>query len=240
MALLAMSNLSSPLFWEVFLGWVLTVAFHEFAHGFVAHLGGDHTIRERGGLTLNPLKYVDPVMTIVLPLFFMLQGGVPLPGGATYVRTDLLRSAAWRSAMSLAGPASNFLVLVFLLLLLHPKLGLFDGGEPIEQWSERHLFVAALALLQAISVVLNLLPIPPLDGYNAIAPLLPPTITRPLRNPMLAYACLIVLFFLVMNSDGFYINTYRGLDALGETMGMGPHISVDLVTAARMALYGKM
>src|SRR5678816_1886117 len=89
---------SNPLFWAVFVGWVLSVVLHEFAHGLVAYLGGDYTIRERGGLTLNPLQYVDPVNSIILPLVFLLLGGIPLPGGVTYIRKDLLRSRGWDAA----------------------------------------------------------------------------------------------------------------------------------------------
>src|SRR5438270_14100773 len=82
---------SNPLLWALIIGWILSVTLHEFGHGLVAYLGGDYTIRERGGLTLNPLQYVDPLMSILLPAVFLLMGGIALPGGATYVRTDLLR-----------------------------------------------------------------------------------------------------------------------------------------------------
>jgi Zn-dependent protease len=237
--LLATANLSSPLFWEVFLGWTLTVAFHEFAHGLVAHLGGDYTIRERGGLSLNPLRYVDAMMSIVLPLGFMLMGGVPLPGGATFVRTDLLRNNFWRSAMSLAGPASNFLVLLLLLIVLHPSAGLYDETVPVAQWSDGHVFPGALAVLQAISIVLNLMPVPPCDGFNAVAPYLPEQVVALARQPMVAFGCLIVFFSVLTQSPGFYANVYDGLDFLGHALGMGPHVTQTLVPAARLALYGK-
>src|SRR6478609_3815911 len=114
--LAAAVDFRSPLFWAVFIGWVLSVVLHEFAHGLVAYLGGDYTIRERGGLTLNPLQYVDPVMSIILPLIFLVMGGVPLPGGVTYVRRELLRSRVWMSAVAAAGPAMNFLLFLCLAL----------------------------------------------------------------------------------------------------------------------------
>src|SRR5688572_8645459 len=90
LVLAAGTDFKNPLFWAVFIAWVLSVVLHEFAHGIVAHIGGDYTIRERGGLTLNPLQYVDPVNSLLLPMVFLLMGGVPLPGGVTYVRDDLL------------------------------------------------------------------------------------------------------------------------------------------------------
>src|SRR3954470_12739906 len=117
--LAAAVDFKSPLFWAVFIGWVLSVVLHEFAHGLVAYLGGDYTIRERGGLTLNPLQYVDPVMSLILPIVFLILGGVPLPGGVTYVRRDLLRSRTWSVLVSLAGPAMNFLLFLAFVLPLH-------------------------------------------------------------------------------------------------------------------------
>src|SRR3954451_7457903 len=93
--MLAAVDFATPLLCAVFIGWVMSVTLHEFAHGVVAYWGGDYTIRERGGLTLNPIQYVDPLMSIVLPVVFLLMGGIPLPGGATYVRRDLLRSRGW-------------------------------------------------------------------------------------------------------------------------------------------------
>src|SRR5438067_10238941 len=105
--MLSAVNVQNPLLWAVLIGWILSVVLHEFAHGLVAYVGGDYTIKERGGLTLNPLQYVDPLMSIVLPAIFLLMGGIPLPGGATYIRRDLLRNKLWNSLVSAAGPAMN-------------------------------------------------------------------------------------------------------------------------------------
>src|SRR3954462_3825544 len=116
MPVLATIAWQTPLFWAVFIGWIMSVILHEFAHGFVAYLGGDYTIRERGGLTLNPFQYIDPVFSLLFPALIFLMGGVPLPGGVTYIRRELIRSRAWQVAVSAAGPAMNFLL--FLLLCL--------------------------------------------------------------------------------------------------------------------------
>src|ERR1700722_2994764 len=116
-------NYSSPMFWAIFVGWILSVTLHELAHGIVAHLGGDYTIRERGGLSLNPLQYADPVLTFILPLVFMALGGVPLMGGVTYIRVDLLRNRLWQSAVSLAGPAMNVVLFLACVIPLYPRFG---------------------------------------------------------------------------------------------------------------------
>ena len=85
-------DFQNPLVWGVILGWIITVVLHEFAHGLVAFWGGDYTIQQRGGLTLNPFQYIDPIFSIILPVIFLAMGGIPLPGGSTFIRRDLLRN----------------------------------------------------------------------------------------------------------------------------------------------------
>lgn len=178
---------SDPIFIAVLSAWVMTVVLHEFAHGLVAYWGGDYTIKERGGLTLNPLQYIDPVFSLLVPLVFLMLGGVPLPGGVTYVRRDLLRSRAWETAVSLAGPAANAIVFLLCAVALHPRTGWIDPKAAFSAWSDRQVFVATLLLLQGFAVILNLVPVPPLDGYQAIAPYLRHELrttveTQPMRN----------------------------------------------------------
>ena len=163
-------NFRDPIFWAVLIGWILSVTLHEFAHGVVGYWGGDYTIRERGGLTLNPLHYVDPVMSLLLPLVFMLMGGIPLPGGATYVRRDLLRSRLWESAMSAAGPLMNFLLFAACVAPFHPAFGWAKAGTFGVEPGPIQIFLAATAVLQFFSILFNLVPIPPLDGFRMIEP----------------------------------------------------------------------
>ncbi len=190
---------ASPLFWSVLIGWILTVVLHEFAHGIVAFWGGDYTIRERGGLTLNPLQYVDPVNSILLPIFFLAMGGIPLPGGVTYIRRDLLRNHLWDAACSLAGPAMNFLIMLACVMPMHPKYGWIHPtfGQPIEG---APAVLGTLALLQLIACFLNLLPIPPLDGFQAISAFMPPETRAHFASPQVRMISLIILFALLWQS----------------------------------------
>jgi Zn-dependent protease len=152
---------------EVFLfvtvGWIFSVCLHEFGHALVAYYGGDHTVREKGYLTLNPIHYTDPFLSLVMPLLFLFLGGIGLPGGAVYINDHLLRSKGWRTAVSLAGPAMN--ILLALLLCIPFWLGLVDlrFGPGL----------AFLIQLQICAVVFNLIPVPPLDGFRAVSPWLP-------------------------------------------------------------------
>ncbi|NUO58814.1 MAG: site-2 protease family protein [Hamadaea sp.] len=153
-------------------GWLVTLCLHEYAHALVAHRGGDDTIEAKGYLRLNPLKYGHPVLTFLLPLFALLTGGLPLPGGAVLVESERLRSRHRDALVSMAGPAVNIVAAGLLLTtvaLLGPA-GIYDLGEPHAVfWAGLTL----LAYLQVASAALNLLPIPGLDGYGMIEHYLP-------------------------------------------------------------------
>ncbi len=195
--MLAAVHLANPVFWAVIIGWILTVVLHEFAHGLVGSLGGDYTVRERGGLSLNPLQYIDPVMSIIMPALFIVMGGIPLPGGATYVRTDLLRNRFWASAVSAAGPSTNFIIFLALALPFHPKLNWLPFDDDPRNWTQLQLFLGASALLQLLAVFLNLLPIPPLDGFGIIAPFLPDNMRQSIRSQQGQLIGLAAVFILM-------------------------------------------
>jgi Zn-dependent protease len=147
-------------------GWVLAVIAHEFAHAGVAWLAGDHTVRDKGYLSFDPRRYGDLGTSLVIPLIALALGGIGFPGGAVYLRNDLMRGPAWRAAASLAGPAATLAVLLVLAFALN-------------LWGQAALpgplfaALAMLAFLQATALILNLLPLPGLDGFNAIRPFLP-------------------------------------------------------------------
>lgn len=151
-------------FYIVMVGWVFSVCLHEFAHAWVAYKGGDHTVRDKGYLTFNPLKYTDPYFSILLPILFLVIGGLGLPGGAVYIERSLLRSRSRETAVSLAGPAANLLLVLIIGALF--KFG-FLQSDPSSLASVSFAF---LLHLQISAIILNLLPIPPLDGFGAIAP----------------------------------------------------------------------
>ncbi len=152
----------------VFIGWIISLCLHEWGHAFVAHLGGDHSVVARGYLTLNPLRYANPVMSIGLPLLFLAMGGIGFPGGAVYIQTDRLRNWFWRAAMSAAGPAMNLLCLVAIGLTLR-AMGTYGDLAPDPLTSA----LALLGFLQATALILNLLPIPGLDGFGILNAVLP-------------------------------------------------------------------
>ncbi len=169
--------------------WIFSVCLHEFAHASVAYWGGDTSVKDKGYLTLNPVKYLDPMGSLILPVVFLVMGGIGLPGAAVYIDRSRLRSAHWDSAVSLAGPAMNLALLVLLAWVL---------GLPAVAGSDYAPTLAFLALLQASAIVLNLLPLPGFDGYGALWPYLPPSLRAQFdRYAGYAVLALFLLLFLV-------------------------------------------
>ncbi|RZQ63594.1 site-2 protease family protein [Amycolatopsis suaedae] len=145
-------------------GWAVSLILHEFGHAFVAYKGGDHEVAIKGYLSMDIRRYTDPVFSIVLPLLILVIGGVPLPGGAVWINQWALRSRAVACRVSLAGPLSNLalgILLTAAVVLIDMPAGLLMG-------------LSYLATLQILAFVLNILPVPGLDGYGAIEPYLSP------------------------------------------------------------------
>jgi Zn-dependent protease len=173
----------------VLVGWIFSLCLHEFGHAATAVLGGDTSPGTLRYLSFNPLHYVNPLMSIIMPVIFVLLGGIALPGGAVYLRPDLIRNRFWQSAVSLAGPLGNLLFLLGLALLL--RTGLLAGHGSLEAG------VSILAFFQAAAVVLNLIPIPPLDGFGVFMPWLPRDIARVAMS--LSLYAFLLLFILLWN-----------------------------------------
>jgi Zn-dependent protease len=152
----------------VTVGWITSVCVHEFAHALVAYLGGDLRVKDSGYLDMNPLRYTNVLLSLVMPVLFLLLGGIGLPGGAVYINRAALRSRSWDAAVSVAGPVGTFLSGVLIVIA-------FAVSSP-GIWLSHYAFFAALAFLgfiEAVALVLNLLPVPGLDGFGIIRPWLP-------------------------------------------------------------------
>ncbi|MEU6346193.1 site-2 protease family protein [Streptomyces sp. NPDC046977] len=181
------SNTGFAVFLFVVSGWVVSLCLHEYAHARTALHGGDISIGAKGYLTLNPLKYTHALLSIVLPLVFLILGGIGLPGGAVFIERGRI-SGRWKhSLISAAGPLTNVLfaiaaMLPFTLHLVEPET------------KEQLAFAAALgflAMLQVTAAILNLLPVPGLDGYGILEPWLSYNVRRQLE-PFASFGLLAV------------------------------------------------
>lgn len=191
--------------------WIFSVCLHEFAHAWAAERGGDYTVREKGYLDLNPLRYANPVSSLLIPLLFLMLGGIGLPGGAVFINRSLLRSRGWETWVSLAGPLANLWLAGLIAVLFRFNI------LPDDPKSLASISLAFLGHLQIWALVLNLLPIPPLDGFQALAPWLPAQVREA------GYAASnwmqILLFLAIWNVPAvrafFGISTGLGMHVLG-------------------------
>lgn len=167
-------------------GWAVALCLHEFGHAATAYRGGDRSVRAKGYLTLDIRRYSDPVMSLLIPLALLALGGIPLPGGAVWINQAALRSRTIASAVSLAGPLTN-------LILGAALTAVVATGAPAEGLAAG---LSCLALVQVLAFVLNVLPVPGLDGFGILAPYLPPPARR-LAGSVGWYAPLL-LFVLIL------------------------------------------
>jgi Zn-dependent protease len=175
-------------------GWVISVCFHEFGHAYAAYRARDRSVEARGYLTLNPFKYAHPVLSILLPLVAIIGGGFALPGGAVYLHPQAFRSRASRAMAAAVGPLTNVLFAIALIWITRQ----FSSGTHIRFWGG----LAFLGFLQVTAAVLNLIPIPGLDGYAILEPFLDPE-TRRLGEKVKPWGMLVVLLLL------FYVNPLK-------------------------------
>jgi Zn-dependent protease len=165
------ANTGFAVFLFVVSGWIVSLCLHEYAHARTALHGGDSSIGEKGYLTLNPLKYTHAMLSIVLPVIFVIMGGIGLPGGAVFIERGRIHGRWKHSLISAAGPLTN---IAFALVLLLP----FPPPPPGVVPGPLLAAFAFLAMLQVTAAILNLLPVPGLDGYGVIEPWLSHNVRR--------------------------------------------------------------
>jgi len=189
---------------------VTSAIFHEYFHGWAAFQMGDPTAKYAGRLTLNPLKHIDPLGTVIIPLFllFFLGGFIGWAKPVPYNPYNLRDQKYGSSKVAIAGPGANFLIaLIFGLLLRFAPLGSF--------------LVVAFTWIVYVNIFLglfNLIPIPPLDGSKLIMDFFPQS--RLLQvlaaSPLSIFlAIVIAIMFLPFLSSLFYYlivgNPFPGL-----------------------------
>ncbi|MCC6290714.1 site-2 protease family protein [Candidatus Nomurabacteria bacterium] len=180
-----------PIFLIVVL--VMSVVIHEVSHGYVADLLGDPTARLAGRLTLNPLKHLDWLGSVIVPLFLYLLPGGLMFGWAKPVPYNPynLRAGRWGPAyVALAGPASNLLIALIFGLSL--RNGLLPGSAVS--------FVATLVLINLMLAMFNLIPIPPLDGSKVLFAVLPNSLNW-LEEWWLRHQLFILIIFIWLISS---------------------------------------
>ncbi|TVL89949.1 site-2 protease family protein [Streptomyces sp. SAJ15] len=191
-------------------GWVVSLCLHEYAHARTALHSGDLSIEAKGYLTLDPLKYTHVALSIVLPVIFVIMGGIGLPGGAVFIERHRIRGRWRHSLISAAGPLTNVL---FAAALTAPFwLDALAGVPDTFRYA-----LAFLALLQVTAAILNFLPVPGLDGYGVIEPWLSHRVRRQVE-PFAPFGLLAV--FGVLWIPEVNVAFFDAVDALLRTLGV--------------------
>lgn len=177
----------------------VSMTIHEFMHGFIAYKLGDDTPKDEGRLTLNPIKHIDPFLTILLPVFLVILGG-PIFGGAKPVpfNPSRVKGDEWGVALvALSGPLVN----LFLALI---AFGLLYFLPPMEIGSISAMILTLFLQINLGFFIFNMLPIPPLDGSRLLYALAPDFI----RNVMMQIESLgLILVFLIVFMGSGLIGT---------------------------------
>lgn len=180
---------------------VFAVMIHEIAHGWVALRCGDPTARDAGRLSLNPIRHIDLVGTIILPVILVLSNVGVVFGWAKPVPVNIgrcrnPRQAFWMTAI--AGPLSNLLQ-AFIGTALIWAMALLSRGVSTSMWGGLFLsFLFAYVVTNLVLMTFNLVPIPPLDGSKVVAMLLPDRLAIPYLQ-IGSYG--FILIFLLLRSN---------------------------------------
>lgn len=178
---------------------VIAITFHEVAHGLAANHFGDPTARNLGRLSLNPIRHIDPVGTLLLPMVLAVSGA-PVFGWAkpVPVNPSRMRNPRWHGVLTTAaGPGMNYALAIIATALLALLLSPMLDGTPEGAARFIGMNLINFILVNLFLGTFNLLPIPPMDGGHILAGLLPPHIGRHLFA-FARYGLFILLILLVV------------------------------------------
>ena len=185
---------------------VLAITVHEVAHGWVANKLGDPTAKQMGRLTLNPLKHIDLFGTIIMPGILLMLGGIvfgyakPVPIGWRNLHNPRRDMAL----VAIAGPLTNAFMAVGWALVAKVAIWQYDAGH-VEIGAPLYFMSSVGIMLNLVLLVLNLIPIPPLDGSRVVASFLTGTWARNYAR-IEPFGFLILLALLVLGILGHVLN----------------------------------
>ena len=189
---------------------VISVILHELAHGIVAYWLGDDTAKEAGRLTLNPLKHIDPYMSILVPVILYILKA-PVFGGAKPVpiNPQNLKWKEWGMALvAIAGPLTNLLLAFVFFVIGHFTGWLYGAGGELVAFIFTEFVFVNLGFM-----IFNILPIPPLDGSRVLYAIAPDGFRKVLQN-IERYGVIIIYGLILLFGEVFSHLMIGGIDGL--------------------------
>ncbi|MBQ3445777.1 site-2 protease family protein [Candidatus Saccharibacteria bacterium] len=187
-----------------------SVILHELSHGVMAYLLGDRTAKDAGRLTLNPLKHIDPFMSILVPMILYLLHA-PVFGGAKPVPVNFAR-LKWRewgmALVALAGPLTNFFIALIAFLIGHFTGLMYGHGGELPQFIFTELVYINIGFM-----LFNLIPIPPLDGSRILYAISPDFI-RTFLDSVERYGVIIVYVLILLFGEVFSSLMVNGMNGI--------------------------
>lgn len=186
-----------------------SVILHELAHGVMAHLLGDETAKRAGRLTLNPIKHIDPYMSILVPVILYLLKA-PVFGGAKPVPVNYhnLKWHEWGMALvALAGPLTNFLLALTAFLIGHFSGALYSTSDVLS------FTFTEIVYINLGFMIFNLLPIPPLDGSRILYAISPDFIRQILAN-IERYGIILIYILILLFGEVFSSVMVGGMNGI--------------------------
>ncbi|MBQ3353147.1 site-2 protease family protein [Candidatus Saccharibacteria bacterium] len=187
-----------------------SVILHELSHGVAAYWLGDRTAKDAGRLTLNPIKHIDPYMSILVPVVLYILRA-PVFGGAKPVPVNYhnLKWREWGMALvALAGPLTNFL-LAFIAFLI----GYFTGALSGDSGELIYFVFAEIIYINLGFMIFNLIPIPPLDGSRVLYAISPDTV-RSVLSRIEAYGVIVVYALILLFGEVFSSLMINGMNGI--------------------------
>ena len=208
-----------------------SVILHELSHGLVAYLLGDYTAKDAGRLTLNPLKHIDPLMSILVPvILYMLNAPVFGAAKPVPINSQNLKGREWGMALvAVAGPLTNFLIALIAFLVARFSGILYNfNGELLKFIFSEIIFINLGFML------FNLIPIPPLDGSRVLYAIAPDAIRNFMMN-LERYGIIIIYILILLFGEVFSNLLISGMNGILEFLYILTGYQCGIIKLARPA-----